>query len=353
MNPIPIQIPKLTKLETEQYLKRLNLTFSKLERFSNPKEKLKVLHLNHLLNIPFDTTSIQLPKDWWINSSTTNQKFKIDPFCNGFEGVFLDQSFQNVVIEGRGGYCFNLNSLFARLLVSLGYEVNFLGARVNLNRNTNSKIKGYDWSPITHLILQINLPSTLEKIICDIGFGGGSINFPMDLIDSKPMKSLRKDEEFKLTFESCPNLFNEDLINSTTTSSSSSSKGYTLERWSDSLGYWSACYHFNLNPLTFSDLEVLNWYNSTSPLAYFKSFMVVSLLKPNGSRRSLTAMKMDGKQIESEFHHEEDQEQSIKVYTKESVMGEESEVVKIEPDLKSLYQTLLNEFGWGIKLDQR
>ncbi len=44
--------------------------------------------------------------------------------------IDADKVFAKVVEGSRGGYCFELNSLFARLLLALGYELELLVARV-------------------------------------------------------------------------------------------------------------------------------------------------------------------------------------------------------------------------------
>ncbi|EGG04125.1 uncharacterized protein MELLADRAFT_108766 [Melampsora larici-populina 98AG31] len=346
MRSNPNQFTKLTPQEVTQYLNRLNLTHSQLPSCSI--ETLKLLHLNHLLYIPFDTTSLQLPKNWWKSNQNHDDKNEngkedgkekekvwVNPMKKEFEGVFLDEveSFNRIIIEGRGGYCFNLNYLFARLLITLNYEVTLQGARVNMYRNSNPSTHGHLWSPITHLTLFVTIPSSPRKFLCDIGFGGGSSAFPIELIPDIPIKTLTKGEEFKLNFQLCPDLENEN--------GNEGQKAWTVERFVN--GYWSACYHVYLNPLTVSDLEVYNWYNSTCPAAHFKSFMVVSILKPNGSRRTLTATT----------NPEGTHDQIIKLYTKENVISEESDVSIIEPNFNTFYETLCKEFGWGIQLDRR
>lgn len=320
------EIPtKLTPQELSQYLRRLHLSSSDLSSIS-AVESLKLLHTQHLLHIPFDTSSLQLPNGWWRSPSSDNPVL-VDGFKKGFEGVSVheEESFRRVVLEGRGGYCFNLNYLFARLLVSLNYTVSLQGARVNLDRN----LPTHTWSPITHLTLLVNHISFAHQFVCDIGFGGGSSVFPIDLIHNHPIKTFTKNEQFKVLFQTCPELEEEEI------------QGWTVQRYLD--GYWSTCYHLYLNPLTVSDLKVYNWYNSTCPDAHFRSFMVVSILKANGSRRSLIAIPP----TKAQPH------QVIKVFTKEGLLVKESDEMIIKPDFKTLYETLLEEFGWGIPLDQR
>lgn len=72
-----------------------------------------------------------------------------------------DWSYDKVVNRGRGGWCFELNGAFARLLDLLGFEVARLGAAVLL---------GGPATLIDHLTLEVHLD---EPYIVDVGFGDG------------------------------------------------------------------------------------------------------------------------------------------------------------------------------------
>lgn len=87
------------------YLKRI-----KLAGILNPTiENLERLHLAHLINVPYENFDI-------LSGIPFN----------------LDESslFQKIVLNHRGGYCYELNILFAKLLSELGFQNNLLSASI-------------------------------------------------------------------------------------------------------------------------------------------------------------------------------------------------------------------------------
>src|SRR5262245_65352716 len=86
-----------------------------LERLAAPRPAaadeaaLRTLHRAHLLAVPFENLDIHL-----------GRPIRLEP----------EALFQKIVHERRGGFCYELNGLFAQLLEALGYEVTRLSARV-------------------------------------------------------------------------------------------------------------------------------------------------------------------------------------------------------------------------------
>jgi hypothetical protein len=72
-------------------------------------EALRTLHLAHLEQIPFENLSVAL-----------GEPVDLD----------LEVLAAKVLGRGRGGFCYELNGLFAHLLTALGYRVTLLAARV-------------------------------------------------------------------------------------------------------------------------------------------------------------------------------------------------------------------------------
>jgi N-hydroxyarylamine O-acetyltransferase len=70
--------------------------------------------------------------------------------------------FDKVVTRRRGGYCFELNAIFAALLASVGFDVIPCIARVVGDPNTVS--------PPLHRVALVKIGS--ERYFCDVGFGG-------------------------------------------------------------------------------------------------------------------------------------------------------------------------------------
>ena len=70
--------------------------------------------------------------------------------------------FHKIVTEGRGGFCYELNGLFAAALEQVGFQVTRLG--VSLRRQDTGQ-----WtSPLGHLGLRVDLE---EPWLVDVGFG--------------------------------------------------------------------------------------------------------------------------------------------------------------------------------------
>lgn len=95
--------------------------------------------------------------------------------------------FAKVVEQGRGGYCYELNSLFADLLERLGYKVERLLGRV--------WVSGAAAPPLTHMALRVFVED--QPYLCDVGFGGGGIREPLPwvtgVITNQPPDSFRLD----------------------------------------------------------------------------------------------------------------------------------------------------------------
>ena len=73
-------------------------------------ETLRALHKAHMLAVPFENLDIHLGRPIVLDE---------------------DRLYRKIVGERRGGFCYELNGLFAALLRELGYEVTLLSARVS------------------------------------------------------------------------------------------------------------------------------------------------------------------------------------------------------------------------------
>jgi len=104
-------------------------------------ETLRALHLAHHLAVPFENLDIHL-----------GQPIILD------EARFYDK----IVRRRRGGFCYELNGLFAALLRELGFDVTTLSARVI---DTQPGMIGPEFD---HLVLLVQLE---ERWLADVGFG--------------------------------------------------------------------------------------------------------------------------------------------------------------------------------------
>jgi N-hydroxyarylamine O-acetyltransferase len=95
----------------------------------------------------------------------------LDPLLGNPVTVEPADAYRKVVDEARGGYCFELNGLFAWLLEELGFEVTLLAARPIFN-------DGGLAPPFAHLALLVDLE---RRWLVDVGFGFPFIVAPLDI----------------------------------------------------------------------------------------------------------------------------------------------------------------------------
>ena len=103
-------------------------------------EALAALQVAHLVTVPFETLDIGLGR----------------PISMELPAIF-----EKVVARRRGGFCYELNGLFAWLLHELGYPVTMLSART-------LDADGSVGPEFDHLVLRVDLE---EPWLVDVGFG--------------------------------------------------------------------------------------------------------------------------------------------------------------------------------------
>jgi N-hydroxyarylamine O-acetyltransferase len=100
------------------------------------------LHTAHLQAIPYENLDIHLGRELALDENAI---------------------FDKLVNRGRGGWCYEMNGLFAWALRELGFDVRLLGSAVG--RADLSAGDEHD-----HLILRVNLG---QPYLADVGFGNG------------------------------------------------------------------------------------------------------------------------------------------------------------------------------------
>jgi N-hydroxyarylamine O-acetyltransferase len=110
------------------------------------------LHVAHLRAVPFENLSIHL-----------REPIRLE----------LDALEDKIVARRRGGFCYELNGLFAALLEALGFTVSRLAARVY-------GPGGALGIPFDHLALAVELD---EPWLVDVGFGD-SFSYPLRLLEA-------------------------------------------------------------------------------------------------------------------------------------------------------------------------
>ena len=124
-------------MELDAYLARIGYGGS----LEPTLETLRDLHRAHLLSIAYENLDIHLGRPLSLNET---------------------EIFDKLVTHRRGGWCFEMNGLFAWALRELGFAVTLLGATVE---RVGSAVRKTD-----HLALSVALD---EPYLCDVGFGDG------------------------------------------------------------------------------------------------------------------------------------------------------------------------------------
>ncbi len=187
---------------------------------------LKALHRAHLLSVPFENLDIH-----------RNQK------------IILDESslFDKVVIRRQGGFCYELNGIFAALLRTLGYQVTLLSAEVTLSLNDVSP-------PFDHLTLLVHLD---ERWLVDVGFGN-AFGEPLRL-DSRD-EQIVAGESFRIALDN----------------------PYHVYWRRDDGGKWIQQYRFTDTPRQLADFAAMCHFHQTSPDSHFTQGRIVTRTTPDG-----------------------------------------------------------------------
>jgi N-hydroxyarylamine O-acetyltransferase len=164
--------------------------------------------------------------------------------------------FDKVVLRRRGGFCYELNGLFASLLGQLGFNVTMLSAGV-------ARPGGGFGPDFDHMTLMVSLE---ERWLVDVGFGD-SFRQPL-LLDRRDVQ--QQEERSYLIVE------NDDHL---------------LLKESDRGGEWKDQFRFTLRPHVLSDYETMCHYHQTSPESTFTQRRVCSVARRDG-RTTLSDMRL-------------------------------------------------------------
>ena len=137
-------IPRLDRDLVAAYLRRLGIEGEP----PATAEALAQLQRAHLLRVPFENFDIHFGVPIELDAR-----------------VFAEK----VALRGRGGFCYELNGAFASLLTALGFDVEFLEARVY----APSGLGG----PFGHLCLGVQIGE--RRSLVDVGFGRGGSDEPI------------------------------------------------------------------------------------------------------------------------------------------------------------------------------
>lgn len=163
--------------------------------------------------------------------------------------VDLRDVFDKVVTRRRGGYCFEMNGLFAWLLRSIGFDVTEYYGRYLLDEPVKAPMR-------RHRILCVRLDG--NEYICDVGVGVLAPVYPLLLTENAVQT--QDGERFRIVRH--PVL------------------GYVVE--GVYRGKWDRLYSFTPDPQYQIDFEMPNHWCVTHPDSPFRKYTMVFMRTPEG-----------------------------------------------------------------------
>ncbi len=187
-------------------------------------QTLQALHMAHLLAVPFENLDISLSR-----------------------AISLDEPslWTKIVERHRGGFCYELNGLFAVVLRALGFQVDLLSAAV-------APSTGGFGPEFDHLTLLVHLE---ENWIADVGFGESfrlPLRLQVGLVQPQHGGSYRLEREGSF---------------------------WIYQEWD---GVWKPQYRFTLQPHELHDFTARCHYQQTAPESHFTQKRLCSLAQRSG-----------------------------------------------------------------------
>lgn len=221
----------LTDSILDAYLQRINYAGG----LEPNAENLSALTRAHSQSIAFENIDILLGKGVSLNPEDIVKK---------------------LIKERRGGYCFEQNLLFLRVLHHLGFTAAPGGGRVRLGVKERAQIPAR-----THLFCLVDIGG--QRWLSDVGFGSYSLTAALLLEPLTPQKT----EQGLRRFEA------------------------EQDRWfyqAQDGEQWVDLYEFNpTEQMHAADQRVANWYTQTHPEAHFTYRLSVARALSGGGRAAL------------------------------------------------------------------
>lgn len=219
-----------TELDLDRYFARI--------AYRGPRTpKLALLHaltLAHVQSIPFENIDVLLQRP-----------IRLEP----------EALYRKLVIDHRGGYCFEQNGLFLEILTRLGFDARPLGARVRLGVGDRAVI-----TMRTHLCIEVRLDGV--RWLTDVGVGAASLSCAVRLEVGCEQPTPHETRRFVRDGS----------------------------RWFQQIlraGEWLDVYEFTGEQMPVVDRTVANWYTSTHPESHFRKQLYVARALPAGRRVTL------------------------------------------------------------------
>lgn len=237
-------------MDIDAYLKRINYSGSR----TPTAETLKALQVAHLLAVPFENLNIH-----------TGQSIVLED----------EALFDKIVVRRRGGFCYELNGLFAALLRGLGFKVDMLSAGV-------ANGEGSFGPDFDHMTLLVTLE---QRWLADVGFGD---SFLEPLLLDYDQEQAQGESVYKIV--------------------SHQTQRILMQRGNDT--DWKNQYRFTLQPYAYADYVEMCHHQQTSPESHFTKGRICTRATAEG-RITLSELRFittgnRGRRDERELANEEE-----------------------------------------------
>lgn len=213
--PRPLSRPQVT-----QYLQRIGIDGQP----AASERWLERIHVAHLLHVPFENIDLH-----------TDQPIRLE----------VPALFEKLIHRRRGGYCYELNGLFASLLATVGFDVSMVSSRVWMPDGELS-------APFDHLALIVDLHD--DRWLVDVGYGDAFLTpRPLGSQWTEPTRRLRTVE---------------------------TARGWQLEKSRDD--HWTPMYLLDLTPRTLSEFVPRSRWHETSSASPFRRSIFASRATERG-----------------------------------------------------------------------
>ena len=222
------------------YLERIGLELP----LAADAASLRRLQLAHMLHVPFENLDIALGRPIRLGLTTLYDK---------------------IVTRRRGGFCYELNGLFAWLLDDLGFEVTYLSAS-DYDPHTGGYGPDFD-----HLVLLVRCPqdeAPQVRWLVDVGWGD---SFRIPLRADAEGEQYGGLKTYRITTETPAPPDTGAKVRRQLWERHTNTEGYSLS------GVWERQYAFTDQPRAFVDFEGMCRYHQTSPKSIFTRKRICTL----------------------------------------------------------------------------
>lgn len=152
-----------------------------------------------------------------------------------------------VLGQRRGGYCYEINGVFAMALTAVGFEWYFVGARPMFYPMRRPK---------THMVVIVRAEE--KEYLCDTGFGGYALRAPIEIVEGE---AVQDGDRFRIEY-----LDGEYVVSSLVQDA------------------WQRQYGFALLPQEWIEFSLANYFNATHPDTIFTQKKLAIMQTPKGRK---------------------------------------------------------------------